>query len=154
MEQQLRYYGEFFFEAPVNSFQNAKIAHRTVLEALEKGEIVSPRWEDWDTKRQQVLSRLHRNPTSNNAKPQGTNNNQGKNKSNKPKSLKPTPCDYWNAGTCDNAAAEHPGNHVSWLHICANCFKNNGDRQKHRESACPHPKFAQAKNAKGPAKGQ
>ena len=43
MEQQLRYYGEFFFEAPVNSFHNAKIAHRTVLEALEKGELISPR---------------------------------------------------------------------------------------------------------------
>ena len=140
------------FEAPVSAFDNAKTAHRTVLEALEKAELTSPHWEDWVVKRQQVLTRLHRtapntpkpNPSSNN------NNNKGKSKNT---AKKPTPCDYWNAGTCDNPASEHPGNHVMWLHVCATCFKANGERNKHRDTACPNKSKA-PKNPKGPVKGQ
>ena len=104
IEQQLRYYGEMFFEAPGSAFDDAKTAHRTVLEALEKAELTSPQWEDWDVKRQQVLTRLHRTaplPSKPNSSA-NSNNNKGKPKNS---AKKPTPCDNWNAGTCDNPAS-------------------------------------------------
>ena len=158
VEQQLHYYAEMFYEAPISNFQNAKMAHRMVLEALEKKDLTSDKWEDWDIKRQQVISRLHRS-ASTTSKPNNNNNNGNGNKSKPkpPKVLRVTPCEYWNAGTCQIKAEEHPGARVMWTHICASCFLK-GEKVKHRDRdpTCPNKELLNTapKNHKGPAKGQ
>ena len=160
IEQQLKYYAEMFYEAPEADFHNAKMAHRKVLEALEKKDITSEKWEDWDLKSQHILSRLHRAGTSapkthNNSNAQANN----KQKSKGPKALKPTPCEYWNGGTCQITAAEHPGMRVMWLHVCTTCFiKGECKTHKDKDPTCPFFALAAAiqaapKKAKGPPKG-
>ena len=162
IEQQLKYYAAMFYEAPTQNFDNARMAHRIVLEALEKKDIVSEKWEDWDIKRQQVVARLHR-ATPAPPKPANNAHNASNNKKAKgPKPLRPTPCEYWNGGTCNITAAEHPGTRVMWLHVCTTCFIK-GERNKHKDKDSTCPYFAQAasiqaaaaaaKNAKGPNKG-
>ena len=146
VRDQLMYLRELFRDATTTSLADTKSCHRRVLEALEKGELDSSNWEEWNDRRKEALNRLHRNVTSSTKNPKA----KGVSTSTATRSGKKSrPCTYWNKNACDKGDQDHESMNIIWLHVYSFCFAY-GNKYKHRENEC-QKKIS--KHGSGPSKG-
>ena len=147
IRDQLMYLRELFRDATTSTLADTKACHRRVLEALEKGELDPSNWEEWNIRRKEALTRIHRNgnPSSKSkSKTTSTTTSATSTKTGK----KSRPCLHWNRNLCDKGENDHETLNIIWLHVCTFCYAA-GNRYKHRESECNK----KAKNGYGPSKG-
>ena len=129
IKDQLLYFRELFRDATTSTLADTKACHRRVLEALEKGEVDPSNWQDWNNRRKEVLSRMHRNGPSNKTNRAKTSPTTTTNKTSK----RSRPCLHWNKNMCDRGTEDHETTTVIWMHVCSFCFAA-GNKYKHKEN--------------------